>query len=97
MKSYSWSARTSTQKHNLFTAPDAHVMHHSVINTYMTIQPADKAVEHQINSYDWYWRRGVPRKGPLAEVQSLSRWSLDGLSPVSVGFFLLYRLDIKKE
>ena len=23
----------------------------------MSIQPADKAVERLVNSYDWYWRR----------------------------------------
>ena len=40
-------------KHSMFTAPDAH-MHTAFITS---IQPANQAVEHLINSYDQYWKR----------------------------------------
>ena len=40
-----------TIKTSVFTAPDAR-MHASLSYTCMSIQPADQAVEHLINSYD---------------------------------------------
>ena len=45
MMIYTWIAGTSTQKHSVFSAPDAHI-HISLSYTCMSIQPAERAVEH---------------------------------------------------
>ena len=53
MKIYARSVRTSTRKHSMFKCQ----VHTLFSYTRVSIQPADKAVEHPINSYDYQWRR----------------------------------------